>query len=273
MDCNITDFYISHIQNISFIDQKIYLNNFVEYRPYLYWDELIYFKDTFATVYFDNQVFNIEPDNILFLTSGDHQKYIIEFHQSGTFTDIFFTSNLHFNSKPALYQSLSLDIYGNFQRILAAWQQNPVKNRAECMSILWNLIYKIQNCYRLSRLNYDSLKPAIDYIKANCFNTQISTKKLASQCGMNYSQFLENFKQKFHTTPKSYVISLKIDKACEMLKTQKSIVEISENLGFTDVCFFSKQFKKYMNLSPSEYRKKFLQNNEYYNYVKPWEKT
>ena len=35
----------------------------------------------------------------------------------------------------------------------------------------------------------------------------------------------------------------------------------------------SEQFKKYMNLSPSEYRKKFLQNNEYYNYVKPWEKT
>lgn len=272
MDCKIKDFYITDIREVSYIDQKIYPNNFVQYGTHLQWDELVFFKDTYATVYFDDHIFNIEPNDILFLTSGEHKKYVLEIHRPGTFIDIFYASNIPLNSTPTLYKFSTNNTYINFQQILAIRQQNPAKNYAKCMSILWDLIYKIQTNTRLPKAQNEMIEPAIEYIENHYLDPQISVEKLATRCGISYSMFLKIFEQRFSTTPKNYIIKLKMNHACELLKTEKSITEISEALGFTDVYFFSKQFKKYMNLSPTTYRKRFLQNIELYNRVNPWEK-
>ena len=65
MECRIKDFYIITIKNITYLNQEIYSNKTVEYKNTLYWDELILFKDCYATVYFDDKVHNIEPNDIL----------------------------------------------------------------------------------------------------------------------------------------------------------------------------------------------------------------
>ena len=75
MDCKIKDFYILTINNVTYLNQEIYSNKTVEYKNTLYWDELILFKDCYATVYFDDKVHNIEPNDILFLPSGKHTQY------------------------------------------------------------------------------------------------------------------------------------------------------------------------------------------------------
>ncbi len=49
---------------------------------------------------------------------------------------------------------------------------------------------------------------------------------------------------------------LKIERAKALLKTQESITEIGEKLGFYDQSHFSKTFKKWVNLSPQAYRLK-----------------
>ena len=50
MECRIKDFYILTIKNITYLNQEIYSNKTVEYKNTLYWDELILFKDCYATV-------------------------------------------------------------------------------------------------------------------------------------------------------------------------------------------------------------------------------
>ena len=59
-------------------------------------------------------------------------------------------------------------------------------------------------------------------------------------------------------TPKKYIISLKINKSCELLSGNKlSMSEIAEKCGFGESYYFSRRFKEYMGMSPKEYQKKY----------------
>ena len=58
------------LQRVHYIDTNIYTNNFVEYRTQLLFDELIFFYQTEATIYFDKSVFNISHGDILFLPAA-----------------------------------------------------------------------------------------------------------------------------------------------------------------------------------------------------------
>ena len=73
MNCSLNDFYIKDIDRVHYIDEKIYTTNHVEYRPFLHADELILFKDTVATVFFNDYIFHVEPDDILNLPHGIHE--------------------------------------------------------------------------------------------------------------------------------------------------------------------------------------------------------
>ena len=57
-------------------------------------------------------------------------------------------------------------------------------------------------------------------------------------------------------TPKEYLMNVRIEKACEFLSyTNLGIKEIALSIGFDDQMYFSRVFKKYKRLNPSEYRK------------------
>lgn len=273
MDCTLKDFYIMDIYNVTYIDQRIYSKKYVEYKPKLYWDELMFFNDCIATINFDNQKYNVEPNDILFLPSGSYSKYTVTIQKPGDVIDIFLISNIHLNTTSKLYKSTSHNTKIDYQQILTTWQQNPTLNHAKCMSILWDIIHKINKEQNLNKNQSDIIKPAIEYIKCHYLEKNISINKLCALCGVSYSLFLKTFEKELSTTPNKYIINLRMNYACDLLKTDKKITEISEIIGFTDVYFFSKQFKKYIGISPTTYRQKYLQNREYFNKVKPWEKA
>jgi hypothetical protein len=65
-------------------------------------------------------------------------------------------------------------------------------------------------------------------------------------------------KKQYNMSPKAYLIQLRIQHACDLLKYEDfSISSISEMVGYQNVYYFSQSFKKTMGISPSEYRKKY----------------
>ena len=66
------------------------------------------------------------------------------------------------------------------------------------------------------------------------------------------------FKKELGYTLSEYIIRRKIMKSCNMLLTDKSFTEIAFSLGFYDSSHFIRYFKKYINATPSEYKKKVL---------------
>jgi len=85
-----------------------------------------------------------------------------------------------------------------------------------------------------------------------------AAEDLASKVGLSVSQFNRQFKKKFHTTPRSYLTSVRMNAACHLLvSSDLPISEIALQTGFYDQSHFSNQFLRHRDMSPSQYRRKY----------------
>lgn len=84
----------------------------------------------------------------------------------------------------------------------------------------------------------------------------IDLRKLAEDYNIGYSYFRKMFKKYTGVSPHQYHLELKIMRAKELiLSTDKSIKEISFELGFQSIYYFSRLFKKKIGMSPTELRR------------------
>ncbi len=84
----------------------------------------------------------------------------------------------------------------------------------------------------------------------------INLEETAAHYNVGYSYFRKMFKKYTGVSPGQYHLQLRIIRAKELLvSTNKSIKEISLDLGFQTIHYFSLLFKKKVGVSPSAYRK------------------
>ena len=88
------------------------------------------------------------------------------------------------------------------------------------------------------------------------FAEDISVNSIAAALFLNRDYISHVFKDETGYSVMAYVISLRINRAKLLLaETDRSITDIAMECGYTDFTYFSKQFKKHTNLSPSKFRK------------------
>lgn len=103
---------------------------------------------------------------------------------------------------------------------------------------------------------YLDLVPVTEYLKAH-YHENVSISELAKRAGMSVRQMERRFQATFKTTPRHYVMKLRILAACEsLLNTDQSITQIALKVGFYDHAAFSRQFSRIMGFSPRAYRKR-----------------
>lgn len=86
---------------------------------------------------------------------------------------------------------------------------------------------------------------------------EINLKELAREHHVSYSFFRKMFKKYTGVSPGQYHLQLRITRAKELLiSTDKSIKEISYELGFQSIFYFSNLFKKKEGITPSLFRNK-----------------
>ena len=84
----------------------------------------------------------------------------------------------------------------------------------------------------------------------------LDLEKMAQEYNIGYSYFRKMFKNYTGVAPHQYHLELKIMRAKELLlSTDKSIKEISFELGFQSIFYFSRLFKKKTGANPTELRK------------------
>lgn len=131
-----------------------------------------------------------------------------------------------------LFQDKQLQIfsifYGILQRIMQ--EQNPQNN---------------------------TLQQALKYIEVNISNPSLSNALIAQNSNISEVYFRKLFARKYKTSPKQYILEIRIQKAKQLLTDSfYSASAIGEMCGFSSLYTFSRCFKEKVGMSPTEYAKK-----------------
>ncbi len=103
------------------------------------------------------------------------------------------------------------------------------------------------------------LEKAITFMQNNVMGS-VTLTDIANHIRLNESYFIRLFRRRVHNTPMKYYMKLKIEAAGAMLaETTLSVKEIAAKLHFYSEFHFSRTFKAYTGLAPTNYRKNYLQ--------------
>ena len=92
------------------------------------------------------------------------------------------------------------------------------------------------------------------------FGDPIDTPALADTAGLSVSQFERRFRSAFGTSPRQYLIRVRIERAAERLrKTDAPVTDIAAQCGFSDHAHLSRTFKAAMGTTPTQYRKRYAE--------------
>lgn len=85
----------------------------------------------------------------------------------------------------------------------------------------------------------------------------VDMRNLAAELGLSYSRFRSMFKQLTGMAPHHYLIDIRLNKACYLLRDSDLAIEkIAEITGFSSQFYFSRLFRKRKQCTPSAYRGK-----------------
>ena len=96
-----------------------------------------------------------------------------------------------------------------------------------------------------------------EYIENN-YEKDIKLDDLAASYNINKYYLSHIFKEQYGTSITNYVINTRITKAKHLLRfSDLTTTEIANRVGYEDVNYFIRMFKKVENITPGEYKKKW----------------
>lgn len=96
---------------------------------------------------------------------------------------------------------------------------------------------------------------ALEYV-GDHYDREIKIGDLAQLCHLSETHFRRIFARCMGVHPIDYVNQVRIRNACQLLKkTNDSIMEISIKCGFGSSAAFNRNFRKFMGVTPNEWRK------------------
>jgi len=116
---------------------------------------------------------------------------------------------------------------------------------------------KEKNC-KINQNNREKeiIKKILEYLEKN-FTKPFKAEDIARIVLLSPSYFTTLFKSSTGVSLTDYVHKLRIADACSMLtKTEMSVIEIMNEVGYSDSKFFYQIFKRYSGMTPGEFRKR-----------------
>ena len=121
---------------------------------------------------------------------------------------------------------------------------------------IWEIISRLEMLEdHHSPLADGYVRTAVNIMK-NEYQSGVSVEDIAHRLHLNRSHFSTTFKRVMGRSPREYLISLRMKKAAEWLRGGGISVSVTAaSVGYPDVFTFSRAFKNYYGVSPTEYVK------------------
>jgi len=105
-------------------------------------------------------------------------------------------------------------------------------------------------------LDYDNkiILKVLEFIEQNLHDTELDTEMVSAAIGVSRTQLWRIFKKTTDKTLGDYIRDLRLEKAAEMLKTNKyRVSEVAFEVGYSDAKYFTKNFQKKYGVSPTQF--------------------
>ena len=129
-------------------------------------------------------------------------------------------------------------------------------NRYECQVYCEKLLIRVHDLLEpASRGGERNLTTLLNEIEKNP-SSFLTLHKAASYLMWSESHFARKFKERTGSSFIHYVTAKRLERAkFVLIHTDKPVLRIAAELDFTPLNYFSRQFKKHIGVTPSEYRR------------------
>ncbi len=196
------------------------------------------------------------PDTAIFLPMGE--TYNLYRNETGDFPLINFYCTPAFDLHDIL--SIPLQNPESYLRDFTLMREQfffPY-NRHKVFSLFYGMLHRLTN--ELSPetgRQLGGIRLVLAYIEKHYTDWDISNDVLAEVAGVSEIYMRQLFRQQMGTTPKQYILALRMDKAKQLLSEGSLTVgEIGDICGFGSVGNFGACFRKCMGMTPREYRER-----------------
>ena len=250
------------IGSIDVIVKKAEEENFIYNCPSRSVDGYIYVLDGNALYTSSSGVkIELKKHSLLLLAKGD--KYKIEakvsgfsyittgfvLHPKNAFKELGLPEHIDLSDKQYICKQLA--------EVLNIWEERLSWYLTETRIAMEKILIELIEMYGKSSDGFrfsGKLSPALSFINRH-YDSNITNERLAEMCGLSVTHFRRLFKEEIGSSPIRYLTSVRIHWAVKLLKSQMfSVSEVAEQVGFSDIYYFSKTVKQYTGKSPSEYK-------------------
>ncbi len=122
---------------------------------------------------------------------------------------------------------------------------------------IYNICEQVMQYQKISGVKDGFIRKMMDYVHEN-YKTDVDVYAMAKALNISYSQLRRLFIEHTGQNIVTYTNRLRIQEAKRLLTgTEKTIMEISAELGYNNDQSFNRYFKKFEGMTPGEYRKLF----------------
>ena len=101
------------------------------------------------------------------------------------------------------------------------------------------------------------LKRIIETIELHIYDSKFNAEVLSKKIGMSRMQLYRKLRGLTGQTVHEFIRSIKLKRAVQLLKEKRmTITQVAYEVGFNDLTYFARCFRKQYNKSPSEFSKK-----------------
>lgn len=229
--------------------------------------ELLFFISGTTSVMCGNKNYSVKPNDLIFVNSNNLHAFASDASISydciiinpGFFSDVNFENILietHVKNDEFIKRTIQCAVKEYSDRE-AGWDMTVKAKIYELTAYLLRN-YKVaelsESLYNARIAKLKRINMLLQFISEH-YNEKISTSALAKKCFLSEEYFCRFFKSEIGMSVSNYVNKIRIEKSTVLLNnTSLSITEIATNVGFDDINYFSRLFKKYKKMSPTEYR-------------------
>lgn len=241
--------------------------------------EILYFEKGDAVIYCNSEPIQVGPGELIIINSNDWHYgenlssqliyYVVEF-------DLSFIDSNHIDLCQTKYLTPLLqnrilfrnqihrhdELLTEVRQLIKEYYRQELGYELAVKAYIYRIIVLLLRHYgeqtisetekNRQRKTLSRLSPVLEYMDCH-YTEQLSLKQLSAMANMSNHYFCRLFKSLTGKAPTEYINHLRLNKAVTLLReSELNITEVALAVGFNDSNYFSRIFKKYKHISPSQ---------------------